>query len=371
MAGIVVQWQGIDAQSSRAEEIAALQARKAEDLRPYEPPRAERLVAALVGGLLAEPTGLYPFIGSVYPGGGLALGPAVRLPYGDTGVMVAHAGWSTRNFKRAAATLTLPSLADGHVTIAANAQAIDAPTVAFYGIGPDSVPADRTRFLYRPLRGGVTASARTGVFTGGGGIDYLSIQTRAAGGETFDPSYGVGRLFAQIDWRESPGYTTRGGLYRVDWTAHRARAGLPHSFERVDVELNQFVPLIGANWVLAFRATASLTSPSAGHEVPYFLLPSLGSGTDARGYDSFRFRDRHRVLLTAEYRWRPSRFLDLALFSDTGQVASSMDQVALRRLRTSYGIGARFHAPAATALRAEIARSEEGFRFILGGGPVF
>jgi hypothetical protein len=26
------------------------------------------------------------------------------------------------------------------------------------------------------------------------------------------------QVFAEFDWRQSPGYTTSGGLYRVDWS---------------------------------------------------------------------------------------------------------------------------------------------------------
>ena len=40
---------------------------------------------------------------------------------------------------------------------------------------------------------------------------------------------------------------------------------------------------------------------------PYFLLPYLGSGNTPRGYDTGRFRGRHAVLTSAEWRWIPNR----------------------------------------------------------------
>jgi len=43
----------------------------------------------------------------------------------------------------------------------------------------------------------------------------------------------------------------------------------------------------------------------------------------ARGYGSWRYRDRHSELLSVEWRWIPSRFaLDMAIFYDAGKVTS-------------------------------------------------
>ncbi len=375
------------AQALRAEEIAERQREKAEDLRQYEPTRVERALTMATDNMFATPIGLYPFVGSIYPGGGFSAGPAVRLPYSDTGDFVAETALSVRRYKLARASVRIPAPARNYLRVVAQAHMVDAPRVAFYGVGSDSALDARTTFLFRPVQGGVTASAGARGLSAGGGVAFLSIRTGPGAGhgpsiEEFfapatvtglgaNPSYHVWRLFSELDWRESPGYTTRGGLYRVDWTTYQARGGLPYTFQRVDLDLNQHVPLVRANWVLAFRAAASLTSTERGHDVPFFLMPSLGSGTALRGFDNFRFRDRQSLLLTAEYRWRPSRFLDMAVFYDAGRVAPRLDDLRLREFRRSYGIGARFHAPSATVLRFELARSDEATRFIVGAGPVF
>ena len=48
-------------------------------------------------------------------------------------------------------------------------------------------------------------------------------------------------------------------------------------------------------------------------DVPYFLMPSVGGGDSLRAYSSFRFRDRHSLLLQGEFRWIPNRYgLDMA-----------------------------------------------------------
>jgi len=100
-------------------------------------------------------------------------------------------------------------------------------------------------------------------------------------------------------------------------------------------------------------------------------LPKLGGGEELRGFSNFRFRDRHRMLLTAEYRWTPSKFIDMALFYETGKVASRRSDLDFNDLHDCYGIGIRFHSPTFTAFRVEVARSVEGTRIILGAGPVF
>jgi outer membrane protein assembly factor BamA len=115
----------------------------------------------------------------------------------------------------------------------------------------------------------------------------------------------------------------------------------------------------------------SVTDTDGGNVVPYFLMPDLGGSSELRGYPSWRFRDRHRLLLSGEYRWTPGRFVDMALFVDAGKVTDRRADLDLDDLRTSYGIGIRFHAPAATILRAELARTREGSALVLGFGPSF
>src|SRR4029077_1539783 len=97
---------------------------------------------------------------------------------------------------------------------------------------------------------------------------------------------------------------------------HDVRSGGVNSFRRVDAEVDQFVPLLRENWVIALRAAASTTDTPAGHYVPYYLMPDLGGSHSLRGYSSWRFRDRNRLVLSGEYRWTAGPFVDMALFVD-------------------------------------------------------
>jgi len=106
--------------------------------------------------------------------------------------------------------------------------------------------------------------------------------------------------------------------------------------------------------------------------VPYFLLPWLGSGSTLRGYGTGRFRDRHSLLMTGEWRWIPNRFaLDMALFADAGTVAPRFQDLSFDKLKYDYGIGVRLHGPAVTALRFDVAHGSEGWHLVISASAPF
>ena len=145
-----------------------------------------------------------------------------------------------------------------------------------------------------------------------------------------------------------------------------------YSFKSVEAEVVQLIPILRANWVIALRGLATLTDISDASVVPYFLLPALGGGATLRGYPDFRFRDRNRLLMNAEVRWTPARFLDMAVFYDTGKVAANRKELDLDGLKNSYGIGMRVIGPQGYAFRVEVARSDEhDARLIFTAGGSF
>lgn len=66
-----------------------------------------------------------------------------------------------------------------------------------------------------------------------------------------------------------------------------------------------------------------------------------------------------------------NRFMETAVFYDTGKVAARRADLDLNGLKSDYGFGFRFHGPLATPLRIEVARSPEGLRFIVATHPIF
>ncbi|MGC4081000.1 MAG: BamA/TamA family outer membrane protein [Vicinamibacterales bacterium] len=365
------------AQESRADALSLARAEKATHLHEYEMTPLERRID-FVNRRLFTPRTFYPFIGSVIEGGGVAMGPAVRKVFADTGLVTAHGAWSIRNYGEAVANLALPELAGGRVRLTLDGERLHAPSMAFFGVGNDSAKDDRRTFAYDRTTIGATAAIHVSdTVSVGGGFDYLA--THADGDDTgarlqlasIAPTYNRSRAFAAYDTRTSPGYSREGGLFEVEVADYRQTNGDTARFQRVDANVQRFISLNGDSQVVALRASAASTFTADDADVPYFLLPELGGQHALRGYSSWRFRDRHRLLLSGEYRWSAGPLVDMSLFVDAGRVAPRVRDLTDGALRTTYGVGFTVHTPSATVTRLEIARSREGVGLLFSFGPSF
>jgi hypothetical protein len=370
---------------SRAEEIARQQAEKSKNVVPNVSNAGERALDWFEDHF-TDPNTAYLTFGGIYPSGGFAPGVAVRQAFGHARFN-AGAAFSVRSYKLAHVSLDFPDLAGDRIELQTRARWVDATQVPFYGIGNDSLKDDRVNYGLRFVNVGASLAIRpVSWYRIGGGIAWNpiedregvgtkpSIETRhsalTAPGLLSNPRYVHATAFTAIDWRESRGYTRRGGLYSFAYHDFRDRDDA-FSFERMDAEIQQFLPLLKEHWVLAFRGQVQTTTVGAGQAIPYHMLPSLGGVRTHRGYSDFRFQDRHMLALSAEYRWLPSRVLDMALFVDAGKVAPERRDLDLTGLKTGYGIGIRFHGPTFTPLRIDVARGKEGIRVHFTGGAAF
>jgi outer membrane protein assembly factor BamA len=144
-----------------------------------------------------------------------------------------------------------------------------------------------------------------------------------------------------------------------------------YSFNLVDVEGVQHLPLLRETWVVSLRARVQ-TTVDDDDVVPYFLMPALGSSSTLRAYSSRRFRDRHSVVASAEWRWIPNRLgMDMALFVDAGKVTSRRAALNLSGLEHNAGIGLRLHGPSLTVIRIELARGSEGWNTVFSSSAAF
>ena len=366
------------AQASRYDEHSQQQTQKAAIVVPVQKNLAEKVFDRLEdwGVLTGTPKGVYPWGGSVYSGGGFALGAGYRRGYGDTGAVNVLGGYSIRNYRMGEVQVRLPELANRRVAFDLSGKWTDAPQVRYFGLGGDSDRANRVAYGLELLSGGASVRVKpSSWFQAGGGVEYLEVTERAGAGrdtsieQVFsaatapglgsDPTYVRSRAFAIVDSRKRPGYTGSGGLYRVEASDYSTRTGGDFSFRQYEAEVVQLFPILRANWVIALRGLATTTEASDGHTVPFYLAPSLGGSSSLRGYQDYRFQGNHRMLLSAEYRWTPARFMDMAIFYDAGKVTERRSDLDLDDLKRSYGLGARFHGPRGTVLRWELARSRE------------
>lgn len=376
------------AQTSRQAELAKRKAEKARHLRPNLPGRGERLIERVEGVFMAPPPGWSVAFGGFRSGAGLAPGIAYRVALGERGMWTTGAGYSLKSFKRLESRADFDRLADGRVRLGAGVAWEDAPQLSYYGLGSGSARGDQTSYGLQEKKVGVNAEIRpVRVVRIGGGVDWLAIETgggagpkpsieerfdeRTAPGLSADPTWIRSSAYAGIDWREGEGYTRSGGLYRITLSDYADRDDDRYDFRHVALDLQQFVPLLRENWVIAARLHAQVTDRAEHQVIPHFMLPYVGGGSSLRGFGQYRFVDRHAILLSTELRWTPSRFLDMALFYDQGKAVAERRDLDFRGLKSAWGVGARFHGPQFTALRLDVGRSREGTRLHIGASAAF
>ncbi len=370
------------AQATREGAIAEQQAEKAKRLAEEGPSDAELVIRRiLISPLLSGGDGIYPWFGSVFGGSGMAVGAGYLKRLQKAASFNVMGGISLNNSVLFETKLAAPGLWRGRLRVDASGSWLNARGVSFYGLGPASDKSSRLRYDYQPTDLTFNAAFKPAKWLSfSSGYSFVNIETASEARGTLsdagpglgdDLRYNVTRGGVAIDWRSSPGYSTRGGFYRATWERHNETNSNPNSFDLQEFEVVQLVPLVREQFVLAARGLVTLTSTEPGASVPVMLSPYLGSGSTLRGFATRRFTDRNRVLLTGEYRWRPSRYIDMALFLDAGQVASDRKQFQTRDFETSWGLGARFHGPLFTALRVEVARGREGMGLIVAGSQIF
>ena len=375
-----------DAQETRAEEIAAKQREKAQQLAPYQPNGFERAMTRLEGNFTSPPSGLFVAGSSIYPGGGFTLGGGYRRFFQRNAVWDVVGLYSIKNYKSIEVGARTPWSGVGKWTLGVRAGWLDAPQVGYFGTGGD-LNQPRTNFRLSRSHATLTGTVRPTTWTrlegdvayeayetDEGSGSYPSIETvytpATAPGLFADPTFIRTQGMAAIDWRPATGYARRGGFYGLTF-ANFADIDDTFTFQRLTGEVVQHLPILRETWVISVRGRVQ-TTLDAGDVVPYFLLPQLGSGQTLRAYSTGRLRDRHSLLTSGEFRWIPSRLaLDLALFYDAGKVTNRREDLDFENLVTNWGLGVRFHGPTTTVLRIEMARGSEGWHLVFATSAPF
>ena len=379
---------GVAAQDTRTALIAAQQAAKAKAMAPPPLSKAELVTDWIQQRILTErPHGIIPYFDSVYGGGGLTLGAGYRQAFADHSLWIVRGLYSAKQYKLIEFDVVSSVHPKERVTVGATVGWRDATQVGFYGLGMDTRQSDRADFRFQEAFARVTGMWRptswfrasaTGAFE-----DYTLKEPTSARRSVADtyteatapglgasPSYLHTDLQVGVDTRTTPGYS-RVGSYLGAGLVSYLDPDHVYSFNRVDVEGVQHIPLLRETWVLSLRARMQ-TTVDDDDLVPYFLLPSLGSGSTLRGYSSRRFRDRHSLLASGEWRWIPNRLgMDMALFVDAGKVTSRRADLNFSKLEHNAGIGLRLHGPSLTLIRIELARGSEGWNTVFASSAAF
>ncbi len=374
--------------TTREAAIEQAQAEKVKALHPYVPGKTEALMNRAEDILVNGVPRWHPFFESAYYGGGFTLGAGYAHHVSPYNLLDVRGSYTILGYKRIEAELTAPRLFHRRGALSLVGGWREATQAAFYGLGMGTSKGDRTDFDFQQPYGSGTLTLwpTRQLLMLRGGLELSQWSQRPAEGDVrsvetvYTPATlpGLGTkttyLHSQgtvgFDWRTSPGYSRRGGFYGVtmhDYADKDERFG----FRQVDYEAIQHLPILREAWVISLRGIARTTYSKPDQQVPFFLLPYVGSGSTLRAFTSHRFRDQNGLTLQAEWRIMVNRFMDTAVFYDTGKVAARRADLDLNGLKSDYGFGFRVHGPFATPLRIEVARSPEGLRLVLATSPIF
>jgi len=303
--------------------------------------------------------------------------------------LTARAAISTRGYKRVGAGLDFRNLGGGAFDVSLRSQYYEFPQEDFFGLGPGSLKANRTDYRLDSFDTGIVAQWKPVRFIDlGAGLSYLTPRIDSGTDSRFpstelvfapstlpgfsaQPDFLRGDVLAAFDWRDNPFHPKVGGRYSVQLSQFRDRDLDSFDFRRVDIDLQQYIPLPNRYRTIALRVGMDLTDADAGQQVPFYYQPTLGGAQTLRGFREFRFRDQNVLLLTAEYRWEAWWALDGALFVDAGTVAANRRDLSFSDMDVSYGVGFRFHSNSAVVGRLDLAFSREGFIPLLRFEHVF
>jgi hypothetical protein len=374
--------------TTRAAVVEQDQAEKSQNLHAYTPTKVERWMAEAQEALTATERNWHPYFESAYPGGGFPFGSGFARYVSPFNKIDLRGSYTTLGYARVEAEFLAPQVFHRRGSLQILGGWREATQVAFYGLGTNTSDQHRLNYGFQQPYASVYLDVRPRrrTFRLQGRLEFTQWKEQPGEGgfpsvdTVFTPQTlpGVGASVTYVhaegsagfDWRTSPGYSRRGGFYGVTLHQYHDPDHL-FGFQQIDYEAIQHIPILREAWTVSLHALASGTNTNEGQQIPYFMLPSLGNGYTLRGFSSWRFRDRDRLLLQAEWRIAVNRFLDSAFFFDAGKVAPHKRELDLHGLKSDYGFGIRFHGPTLTPLRIDVAKSNEGFILVFATSQAF
>jgi hypothetical protein len=230
----------------------------------------------------------------------------------------------------------------------------------YYGLGNGSdIPKDSADgYLAQGVNGSVTAErAWFRNFSAGPQalFNYEDIAPEGKQGLLTDTVPGQnGGLTAGLggvmtyDGRDAVYWARRGAYLRAKAVWYRGEWGSDFDYDSYCLEARQFLPLF-ATGALGLSATLQLKDG----DVPFRELSTADGDHNLRGLVRGKYRDRHLLLLQAEYKsylpdygwlshpWFRNR-LGYAVFAEAGQVAHAVRDFAWEEFRPAYGVGLRY-----------------------------
>jgi hypothetical protein len=374
--------------ATRADSIAAEQNEKEQQLVPYVGNKAERIVNGLEESFIGGRIKWHPFFESALAGGGFTVGAGYRQHVSSYSFIDMRGSITPSGYKRAEVEFLAPRALGRRGVLSVVGGWREATEVGFYGTGTETSQDDRANYSFSQPYASVSLRvlpARKWLVLGGGLEVSEWVQDSGSGtvpsvDEVYTPEdlpgLGSSPLYLQsfgtvgFDSRAAADYARSGGYYGVTFRNY-GDDDEAYGFSQVEYTAIHHIPILRDAWVLSLRGEVTTTGTKEGQVIPFYMLPSLGGGSTLRGFASWRFRDRHSLLLSADWRVLANHFMDVAAFYDAGKVVSSTSDLDLTGLRSDYGLGFRLHGPIATPLRIDVAKSNEGLQIVFSAKAAF
>ncbi len=269
------------------------------------PPRltkAELVTDWIQQRLLTErPSGFIPYFDSVYGGGGFTLGAGYRRAFADHSLWIVRGLYSAKQYKLIELDVVSSVASQGARDLWRHRRVARRHTGRLLRPRHGHGRSDRADFRFQQAFAQVTGMWRPSPWfraSATGGFEDYSLKE-----PTGDRQSVIRRLHARDGPRarrqpvvpaHRPAARTR---YQDDarLLARRQLSGRGlvsyvdpdhvYSFNLVDVEGVQHIPLLRETWVVSLRARVQ-TTVDDDDVVPYFLMPSLGSSSTLRAYST-------------------------------------------------------------------------------------
>jgi hypothetical protein len=330
--------------------------------------------------------GLYLEMSNMITGSGfVSVGPGYRhYMFNQRAFLDTSAAVSWRFYKMGQARFEFTDLAHNQLSVGVQGMWQDQTQVDYYGLGSASSEFDQSQYgmqstdvvgyaTWRPMSN----------FAVAGEVGLLLPISVVPGGtfkpdlptvfEAFPQDPGVPiapqpnflhtELSATKDTRDYRGHPTDGGLYRAAVTSYFDQgAASTFSFSEYELEGLHLFRLNGPEWLLVLHGWGLVSDVPNGHQIPFYLMPSVGGNNTIRSFPDYRFHDQNLVVVNAESRWALSQHIDGAVFVDAGNVAQAAWDLNLEK--RAYGAGVRLHTDHTTFARVDVSTGNEGWKFV-------
>ncbi|WP_228742052.1 BamA/TamA family outer membrane protein, partial [Klebsiella quasipneumoniae] len=190
--------------------------------------------------------------------------------------------------------------------------------------------------------------------------DLPKIENTPQGPSVFSSGASVALNWDDRDFVPNP---RRGQYANFRYTHYASGLGSDTRFDEFQLHYSHYHALSEKS-VLAWEADGAFTQG----EVPWSMMPLLGSDERMRGYYQGRYRDKNVVSSQLEYRRQLTWRHGIVAWAGAGTMGPSMDSLNDGRWLPSAGVGYRFEFKPRVNVRLDygIGKGSSGFYFQVG-----